>query len=267
MKFSTVKIVRSALMALMVFCFSSDAFAGEKIHVVFKDPYYKKYAFEMVPQFGLQMTTKYTQTMAAGLSLAMIFNNLSAIELSGLYFFGSDTTSFYDYLGQGEQRFLPGGERGDTFSLTPADAEVALPEWAGTLALRLTPIYGKFTLMNAVLANIDVFFLCGAGIISTKIPENLGSAEVVEALKRDFTKLKMAGVFGGGMRFFLTSWLNIRAEFRDYIWTERGRSVEAIQNNREGNDAGKIDEKDFRKSSSVRSMFTAIFGIGFVLPP
>ncbi|GAB4294866.1 MAG: hypothetical protein Kow0090_09670 [Myxococcota bacterium] len=258
MKLSWKNIIGVTVLAV-AFIFACSALADQRIHVVQKDDYHRDWAIEVAPLFGLQTNAKYTKSMGTGLSLAAIFNNLAAIELSGLYFLSSDTTAFYDYLGQGKTRYLPGGTTGDTFSLTPADSEVTIPEWAGTLALRLTPIYGKFTVMNSLLANVDVFFLCGAGVLNTKIPASI--AEYLDPnIQAEFENMKIAGVFGGGMRFFLTRWLNIRLEVRDFIFPEKGRNDKAIQ-------ANERREEYKLRSSSVRSMFYGMVGFGFMLPP
>ena len=113
--------------------------------------------------------------------------------------------------------------------------------------------------VNAALANVDVFLICGAGILNTEIPESI-AAYLASEIQAEFNEMKIAGVLGGGMRFFIFRWLNIRMELRDYIFPEKGRNVEAIS-------AHEQREESKLRSSSVRSMLYGMAGIGFVLPP
>jgi outer membrane beta-barrel protein len=65
-----------------------------------------------------------------------------------------------------------------------------------------SPIYGKLSLFTDEIVNFDAYLIGGFGMASTE------------------TGAKLASNIGIGLRYFVTSWLVIKLEVRDLIYTE-----------------------------------------------
>ena len=86
-----------------------------------------------------------------------------------------------------------------------------------------SPIHGKFAMFDSTLVHFDVYLSMGAGFILTQIRDLVGTEEGLEP--------DMAGNVGFGFRVFLSDWISIRTDMRQYFypaWDPQGEATSKV---------------------------------------
>jgi outer membrane beta-barrel protein len=73
-----------------------------------------------------------------------------------------------------------------------------------------SPLHGKFAMFDSSLVHFDAYLSLGAGFILTMIRDLVGSETGLEP--------DMAGNVGMGFRIFLTDWVSLRTDMRQYFY-------------------------------------------------
>jgi outer membrane beta-barrel protein len=91
------------------------------------------------------------------------------------------------------------------------NVQVYLPErlmWYAALDGQWTPIHGKFSAFTTKLTHFDINFSFGAGVMGLNTLHN----------KEEKMKYAPMGNLGAGMRFYLTDWVALRLDYRQYFY-------------------------------------------------
>jgi outer membrane beta-barrel protein len=94
-------------------------------------------------------------------------------------------------------------------------------QFGAHLNFTYVPIYGKFAMFNEFIFQYDAYVIGGIGLMRTRpIP-------VIDPEVRRFDfDVRVAFNIGIGLRVFVTRWLAIFAELRDYMYLEQLESLE-----------------------------------------
>lgn len=145
----------------------------------------KRHRFELTPIFSFNVNDAFYQRIGGGASAAYHLADNLAFELQGVYYqqIQTDMVGFF--------------QRANT-----ALPKVSQLRFTTLASLQWSPIYGKLSLITDDIVFFDAYLLGGFGLAYTE------------------TGSKMASNLGIGLRYFLTSWLEIKLEVRDVIYTE-----------------------------------------------
>ncbi len=157
---------------------------------------------ELAPSIGFSMNDPYVSRMGVGLSLNYWWTNVLAIGANLLW---------YD-LGTGGSSDL-------SFYVARA-TRLAVPytEWQFGANLNFTyvPLYGKFTMFNEFIFQWDAYVVGGVGVMRTK------PVPIIDPDARSFDFNNNVSFNAGlGIRVFLSRFLTVFGELRDYVYFER----------------------------------------------
>jgi outer membrane beta-barrel protein len=86
----------------------------------------------------------------------------------------------------------------------------------GYLNFTYVPIYGKFEMFNDAIFQWDAYLIGGVGMLRTR------PVAVIDPAVRNFNyDWRVAFNVGIGLRVFVTKWLSIFGEIRDYLYMEK----------------------------------------------
>lgn len=120
--------------------------------------------------------------------------------------------------------------------LVAEDAKLTQLLWAAGLGFQWSPIYGKLELFDYSLGNFAFYFGAGAGVGQSRVrcfagqeldPTNFDPGDSCPIEPNDGVlsfapdQTHFVGSFSAGVRFRFLSWLGLKAEIRDYIYTSR----------------------------------------------
>ena len=86
-----------------------------------------------------------------------------------------------------------------------------------------SPLHGKFAMFDSSLVHFDAYLSLGAGFILTQIRDLVGTEEALEP--------DMAGNVGMGFRIFLSDWVSLRTDMRQYFypaWDPQGEATSKV---------------------------------------
>lgn len=174
---------------------------ADRIKSVQRKVFLKKNRFEIYPFFAIDLNDPFFQHYAAGLAASYHLADSFSIELRGAKVLGSTEQSAIKFVR------VNGGAVLD---------DVPEFDWNGDLNLGWSPIYGKVSLAGEWILHFDTYISVGGGVFGTKTG---GDASVNPAANVAI-----------GERVFLTDWLVLRFELRDYIFVEAREEISDIQN-------------------------------------
>ncbi len=141
--------------------------------------------WELQPTFALSLNDAFYQKMGGGASVVYHPVDNLGIEFHGVYV-GTIQTDMVGYFQQANEA-LP---------------KVSNLRYYLTGGLQWSPLYGKLSFVSDDIVHFDAYLLAGFGLAYTE------------------TGAKFASSFGIGLRYFFSSWLAIKFEVRDLIYTE-----------------------------------------------
>jgi len=158
---------------------------------------------ELAPSASFNINDPYQKYIGAGLAANYWFTNVLAIGANAIWYQFSDTLSEQD---------LPFFIRRSTRLANP------LSQWqvAANVNFTYVPLYGKFAAFNKLIFQWDAYIVGGVGIMRTRpVP--------VFDQQRDFPDFNTHLGFnvGIGLRIFMTRFLTVFFEARDYIFLEQ----------------------------------------------
>lgn len=164
----------------------------------------RKGAFEVSGHVGVLPNDNFYLAAPVGGRLAYHVADTLAIEGN----FSYQITSESDLLS-----FLncPTGDAKCT-SLTAGGQAPPKLNWTSSLGVNWSPFHGKLGIFASKISSFDLNFSAGFALIGADI-----DASPVDA-KRAESAIKPGGAWGSGMRFYLTDALNLRVDYRQFIY-------------------------------------------------
>jgi outer membrane beta-barrel protein len=92
-------------------------------------------------------------------------------------------------------------------------------EWLAGLEVAWSPVYGKLNVLSEKVAHFDLSILAGADYIAHRQVLGREAALALDAAGGDPpTETAIGGHVGLGARLFLTEWMAVRLEVKDYLY-------------------------------------------------
>jgi outer membrane beta-barrel protein len=157
----------------------------DRIKSVQRKAFLKRSRFELTPLVCLSLNDAFYQKIGGGASFAYHLADSLGIEFQAVYI-GTIQTDMVGYFQQANEAL-------------PKVSELRYYLMGNIL---WSPIYGKLSLFTDEIVHFDAYLIGGFGMASTE------------------TGAKLASNIGIGLRYFVTSWLVIKLEVRDLIYTE-----------------------------------------------
>ncbi len=130
-------------------------------------------------------------------------------------------------------------------------------QFGAHLNFTYVPVYGKFSMFNEFIFQYDAYIVGGVGLMRTR------PVPVVDPEVRRFDfDVRIAFNLGIGLRVFVTRWLAIFAELRDYMYLEQLESLTVALGDQ------RTDPTTWTQSSlAFTNNVTAHLGLTIFLPP
>jgi outer membrane beta-barrel protein len=165
-----------------------DTSLADRIKSVQRKVFLKRRRLELSPLVGLSVNDAFHQHVTLGGSLAYHLVDALSIEARGAVVAVAAETNAVRFVRQETDSLLDDAQRQH--------------EYHGELDLLWSPIYGKFSLFGEAILHFDTYIAVGGGVFGTDAGAH-GAANM-----------------GIGQRWFLTEWLVLRFEYRNYFFAE-----------------------------------------------
>ena len=180
--------------------------AVEEIYAVQRMYVLRNGRFELAPSIAQTFNDPYVSHPALSVGLNYWVTNVLAIGANLLWYQGIESESDLN------------------FSVRRS-ARLAVPiteyQLAGNLNFSYVPIYGKFSMFNSSIFQWDSYIVGGVGMVRTR------PVAVVDPAVRSFDfDWRVSFNAGIGVRVFLTRYLTVFGELRDYIFLEKLESLD-----------------------------------------
>lgn len=197
--------------------------------------------FELAPSLAFAVNDPYTSRTALAASLNYWVTNVLAVGANFMWYQGLESESELN------------------FSVRKA-ARLAVPiteyQMAAHLNFTYVPIYGKFSMFNESIFQWDSYLVGGVGAIRTR-----PIAVVDPAVRRFDFDWRLSFNVGIGIRVFLTKWLSVFGELRDYIYLEKLENLDIALGDDRRLESTWIDE-----TSTITNNFAVQVGISMFFP-
>ncbi len=196
---------------------------------------------ELAPNVGFTMNDQYVSHTSVGLALNYWWTNVLAIGLNFNWYQGLESESDLNFFVR------------RSFRLAVPITEYQL---GANLNFTYVPLYGKFNMFNEYIFQWDAYILGGVGIMRTR------PVPVVDPEVRQFDfDWRVAFNVALGFRVFVTRWLAIFAELRDYIYLEQLENLDVAVG------AGRDDQATWLADGpTLTNNVTAHLGLTIFLP-
>ncbi|MCS6798494.1 MAG: outer membrane beta-barrel domain-containing protein [Myxococcota bacterium] len=196
---------------------------------------------ELAPSAGFTVNDPYVSHPAAALGLNYWWTNVLAVGVNFLWYQGLENESDLGFHVRRSTRLA-----------------VPITEYQLGAHLNFTyvPLYGKFAMFNEYIFQWDAYVVGGVGMMRTR------PVPIVDPQVRRFEfDWRIAFNAGLGLRIFLTRFLAVFAELRDYAYLERLENLE-VALGEDRNDP----ETWLAESPSLTNNVTAHVGITLFVP-
>jgi len=216
-----------------------EVFAIQRVYAL------RRHRMEIAGNAAITLNDPYQSRLGLGLGLNYWFTNVLAIGANAIW---------YDFGGTASES--------DTAFFTRRSTRLGIPltEWQTGAWLNFTyvPIYGKFAAFNRFIFEWDAYIVGGVGMMRSRpIP-------VFDPSVREFDwGTHVAFNVGLGLRIFMSRWLTLNVEFRDYMFLEQYENtripVDPVQ---------RADSDNWLSSGSTLVQNASIqVGLTFFIPP
>lgn len=223
--------------------YKKEIYAVEQIYVL------RYHRVELTPYWGFTLNDQFVSHTGPGLNANFYITNVFAVGLNGNFYSGLNSDSDFNFQ-------------------TRRATRVAVPlteySWSAALNFTYVPVYGKFAGFGSFIFSYDLYATGGVGAISTRpIP-------VIDPDNRKFDfDPKVCFNIGLGLRIFVTRWLAITGEIRDYIYPEKLESL-SIASGPIGNPTDPTSPSNpktwVQDGVDLTNNFQANIGLSFFLP-
>jgi outer membrane beta-barrel protein len=161
---------------------------------------------EISPSASFTLNDPFVSHTGIGVGLNYWWTNVLALGVNFIWYEGLESESDIGYF-----------VRRSTRLAVPVNSY----QFGAHLAFTYVPIYGKFAMFNEFIFQYDIYVLGGVGLMRTRpIP-------VIDPEVRRFDfDVRVAFNLGIGLRVFVTRWLAIFAELRNYMYLEQLENLE-----------------------------------------
>lgn len=202
----------------------------DKVKVVKHKYFLKGGRFEATPVFGMSINDPFKTRYPVGAHLVYHIGENFGIGLTGLYNLNMKSSDVTIIRKSG------------------AAPDVTDLMYNAHLDFYFSPIYGKMAIMSNIVLNFDIFIAGGVGVMGADIPDETGMAALSTNPLDSASGMVVAGNVGLGGRLFLTKWLALSLEVRDYIYSMR------LTNVSDGN------------ISDIQNLVVPFIGVSFYMP-
>ena len=196
---------------------------------------------EVSPSYSATLNDPFISHNGVGLGLNYWFTNVLAVGANFIWYQGLESDSDINFQVRRSTRLA---------------VPVNQYQLGAHLAFTYVPIYGKFAMFNEFIFQYDLYILGGVGIMRTR------PLPVVDPEVRSFDfDIRVAFNVGVGLRVFITRWLAVFAEIRDYMYLEQLESLDVALGSQ------RIDPSTWTQSSpAFINNVTTHLGLTFFLP-
>jgi outer membrane beta-barrel protein len=232
----------------------------ETVYVVQGKPVLVHGRFEVAPMFGQTASDQFTSHTGVLVSGIYHIKENVAVEVVGGVF------GWWDIPGTTLPRL--GGRDSDLTAeikfkerLEPERVKLYQFPWLLAGDLQWSPMYGKVSVQDWILAHFNVYLSVGAGVVGLQMEEtNLaaGQEKVFVPLNGPFgflPPLALTTSFGGGVRFYISEHIGFRFELRDYV-----TSLGVVNDP----NSGSFVEDALEPTFDVNNMILAQVGVSFL---
>lgn len=155
---------------------------------------------ELMPSIAQSMNDPFISHTGVSLGLNYWFTNVLAVGLNFIWYEGLESESDLNFF-----------VRRSTRLAVPVNGY----QFLANLNFTYVPVYGKFAMFNEFIFQYDAYIVGGIGLMRTRpIP-------VIDPVVREFDfGERISFNVGIGLRVFITRWLAVFAELRDYMYLE-----------------------------------------------
>lgn len=175
----------------------------EEIYAVQQIYALRKNRVEVLPSFGFTLNDPYVSHPTFGAGLNYWVTNVLAIGANLNWYQGLENESDLNFHVR----------RSTRLAIRPTQYQLG-----ASLNFTYVPLYGKFAMFNRYIFQWDAYVLGGVGVMRTR-PQVVVDPEF-RSFDKFETKLSMVNP-GLGFRVFVSKWLTVFAEMRDYIYLEK----------------------------------------------
>jgi outer membrane beta-barrel protein len=200
---------------------------------------------EIAPSAAFNVNDPYLSHPGVGLAVNYWWTNVLAIGVNAVWY------QFNDDLHESDITY---------FTRRSTRLAVPITQWQVMANLNFTyvPLYGKFSAFNKFIFQWDAYLIGGVGFMRTR------PFPVIDPEIRQFDDFNTHIAFnvGLGLRVFLTRYLTVFFEFRDYMFMEKYENVQvALGAERQNPDTWLDDDSTFTQNATIQ------VGLTFFLPP
>lgn len=155
---------------------------------------------ELTPSLAQSLNDPFVSHTGVSLGLNYWFTNVLAVGLNFIWYEGLESESDLNFF-----------VRRSTRLAVPVNGY----QFLANLNFTYVPVYGKFAMFNEFIFQYDAYIVGGIGLMRTRpIP-------VIDPVVREFQfGERISFNVGIGLRVFITRWLAVFAELRDYMYLE-----------------------------------------------
>jgi outer membrane beta-barrel protein len=196
---------------------------------------------ELMPSASFSLNDPFISHNGLGIGLNYWWTNVLALGLNFIWYEGLEAESDLNFQVRRSTRLA---------------VPVNLYQFAAHLNFTYVPLYGKFAMFNEFIFQWDAYIVGGVGIMNTR------PLPVVDPEVRSFNfDIRVAFNLGIGLRVFVTRWLAVFAELRNYMYLEQLENLDVALG------ADRTDPSTWTQSSpAFTSNVTAHIGLTIFLP-
>jgi outer membrane beta-barrel protein len=212
----------------------------EKIYAVQRMYVLRTGRFELAPSIGETFNDQYVTHPSLGAGLNYWITNVLAVGVNVLWYQGIESESKLNFSIRRSTRLA-----------------VPITEYQAGAHLNFTyvPIYGKFEMFNDAIFQWDLYLVGGVGMLRTR-----PVAQIDPAVRTFDFDWRVAFNAGLGLRVFVTKWLSVFGELRDYMYMEKLENLQVSLSAR-GQESTWIDQ-----NSKLTNNVTIALGFSMFFP-
>jgi outer membrane beta-barrel protein len=196
---------------------------------------------ELSPSVSFTLNDPFVSHTGLGLGLNYWWTNVLAVGANFIWYEGFEAESDLNFFVLRSSRL---GVRINSYQL------------GAHLNFTYVPIYGKFAMLNEFIFQYDAYVVGGVGLLRTRpIP-------VIDSFVRRFDyDFRVAFNLGVGLRVFVTRWLAVFAELRNYMYLEQLENLDVALGQDRQDPATWVES-----SPAFVNNFTAHLGLTIFVP-
>jgi outer membrane beta-barrel protein len=199
---------------------------------------------ELMPSAAFSLNDPFVSHAAVSLGLNYWWTNVLAIGVNFLWYEGLETESDLNFFVRRSTRLA---------------VPISQYQFGAHLNFTYVPLYGKFAMFNEFIFQWDAYIVGGVGLMRTR------PVPVVDPEVRRFDyDVRVAFNLGIGLRVFVTRWLAIFGEIRNYMYLEQLEALDvALGQDRFDNSTWTQDSPAFTSNVTVHLGLTIFFPFQF----